>query len=275
MKEFIHYLKKEGYSSSTAEKSMIYARKYIKWLEEHNLKIEDTEYRDLLNYISHLQSQNFKRTYINHQITCLGYYYNYLNLPNITYKVRILGSERRSPLLLSEEELNEIYNNYETENPEEKLMLSLIIYQGITREETLKLTIKSINLEKGQIEIPGTNYRNSRMLNLESHQVIPFYNHIEKKKEEREEILFTKCKTHWVLSKFLTLIHKNLKKQNKTLNLKQLRQSRYTIYIKNHGLRIGQHMSGFKSIKTAERYRKKDITDLKAAIAKYHPLNEV
>ncbi len=275
MNNYKKHLEKEGYSASTAEKSMIYARKYIKWLEEHNLKIEDTEYRDLLNYIGYLQTQNFKKTYINQQITCLGYYYNYLNLPNITYKVRILGAEERSKLLLSEKELDEIYNNYESSNIEEKLMLGLIIYQGITREETLKLTIKSINPEKGQIEIPGTNYRNERILNLESHQVIPFYNHIEMKKSQKEEILFTKCKTHWVLSKFLTLIHKNLNKQNEKLNLKQLRQSRYTIYIKNHGLRIGQHMSGFKSIKTAERYRKKDITDLKAAILKYHPLNEV
>ncbi|MCP3659275.1 MAG: site-specific integrase, partial [Bacteroidetes bacterium] len=174
-------------------------------------------------------------------------------------------------------ELDEIYNAYPSNsyNYEEKLMLSLIIYQGITREEILKLIIKSINLEKGQIEIPGTNLRNSRILNLESHQVIPFYNHTEHKKEEGEEILFTKCKTHWVHSKFLTLIHKNLKKQNIKLNLKQLRQSRYSIIIRKHGLRLGQYMSGFKSIKTAERYRKKDITDLKASIAKYHPLNEV
>ena len=275
MKKFEIYLEKQGYSSSIVEKSKVHVKKYQEWLKDQNIEIEETKYRDLLNYISHLQSQNYKPGYINHQITCLGYYYTHLKLPNICYKVRVLNVEKRNILPLNENQLDEIYNNYETSNLEEKLMLSIIIYQGTTREEILKLTIKSINLEKGQIEIPGTNFRNGRTLNLESHQVIPFYNHIEKKKPQKAEELFTKCKTHWVLSKLLTMIHKNLKKQNKNVSFEQLRQSRYAIYIKKHGLRLGQYMSGFKNIRTAEKYKEKDITDLKASILKYHPLNEV
>ncbi|MCP3659459.1 MAG: tyrosine-type recombinase/integrase [Bacteroidetes bacterium] len=271
---FKEYLIKSGYSKIIIKQRQSYSDKYLEWLTKNDIKIEETEYKDLLNYISHLQSEKLKPYYINQQILGIGSYYKYKKLPDITYKVRILGTEKRKSLLLNEKQLNEIYDNYIAREKEEKEILSLIIYQGLMRLELLKLTIESINLERGEILIPDTSYKNSRILRLSANQILPFYNHI-KTKKGHNELLFKNCKGYWKLSDLLYRITKKLKEKDKRVSLKQLRQSRYGLLIRKYGLRQGQYKCGFRSIQTAEEYKSKDITDLKASILKYHPLNEL
>ncbi len=75
----------------------------------------------------------------------------------------------------------------------------------------------------------------------------------------------------------LQFIRKRLKSQLKQqdINLKslnQLRQSRYAIWYKQHGIRKSQYLGGLKSPYTIQKYANMDIEDLKSAVEKFHPL---
>ena len=52
-----------------------------------------------------------------------------------------------------------IYNSYQDETlkgKRNKIMLSLLVYQGAKTEEITKLEVQDVKLREGKIEIPGT-----------------------------------------------------------------------------------------------------------------------
>jgi integrase/recombinase XerD len=186
--------------------------------------------------------------------------------------------------LLNSEELDKIYNTYEPTNKlkyqrREKLILGLIIYQGLDRKSLLNIKVTDIDLSKGTISVPESGKRkNSRILKLESHQILPFQSYISKDREAINEKLFsTISESEIKLDEELKRINKNLKAQKKSHNIEikrltQLIQSRYGIWIKKHGIRKAQYLGGFKKALSMQEYSKRDIEDLQSGIEKYHPL---
>ena len=142
----------------------------------------------------------------------------------------------------------------------------------------MKVELKDINLEKGTIYIPERGQRRSRIIKLESKQILPIHSYIlQHRNQDSEKFLSPQAddynQLHWQFKK----ISKHLKEEAKTkLNitiqkLNHLRQSRVSIWVKNEGLRKGQYLAGFRRVLSAERYRKADLTDLKEQIKKHHP----
>ena len=57
----------------------------------------------------------------------------------------------------------------------------------------------------------------------------------------------------------------------KVKSLQQPRQTRLTIWVKEHGLRKAQYMASFKSISGIERYKTQHLEDLQKQLESYHP----
>ena len=73
------------------------------------------------------------------------------------------------------DELEELYRRYQLQlnvDPAKKIMLGLLVYQGLQTEEITRLEPAHIHLKEGKIFIKGTSYSNERWLPLQAHQVV-------------------------------------------------------------------------------------------------------
>lgn len=282
---FYFHLTAQNYVHETANYYQSNIKHYKNWLNENKIEIENTTYQTLLNYIGFLQETK-SNIIINKHLKSIELYYDFKELPSIVSNVRLKTNKTNIRLYLKEKELKKIIETFKTTNTNyyqysDSILLSLIIYQALEKQEIYNLKRSNINLEKGTIYIAaGKHLKNSRTLKLEAHQIIPLHTYISTHRENNEaleRLFLAQYKAKSRLSKELTQLHKmllfQLKEQELVYqSLKQLRQSRIVIWIKQYGLRQAQYLSGHKSITSIERYKGQDIEDLSKQIEKLHPM---
>lgn len=286
MKGFILHLEKNGYVEKSRQRAEYYAVDYVNWLTQRNLDIKEVTYNDLLNYIGHLQVSGSSKHRINESLRNIRLYYDYLQIPNIAYGVKIRGEKHESLPLFSNEELEMIYQRFETKSKKgywrysDKIILGLIVYQCLDTRDIFRIELTDLDLNKGTIYIPeGIKRKASRTLKLESHQIIPLHDYIQnhREKDTTDKLFSPQCTCLGRLQGQLKDLFKQVKAQAREMNLEvvrfnQIRQSRITLWIKQHGLRKTQYMGGFRRVDNVERYRQQDTEDLSQYVRKYHPL---
>ena len=286
MKNFILHLEKNGYVAKSRQRAEYYATDYLNWLNQRNLEIQEAVYNDLLNYIGHLQKQDSSKSKVNESLRNIRLYYDYLQIPNIAYGVKIRGEQHESMPLFSEAELDKIYQLFETKSQKgywrfsDKILLGLIVYQCLDTRDIFRIELNDLNLEKGTIYIPeGIKRKASRTLKLEPHQIIPLHDYIQNHRENEvtEKLFSPQCTCLGRLQGQLKDLFKQVKAQaaENEINLirfGQIRNSRITLWVRRYGLRKAQYLAGFKRVDTVERYRTNDTEDLIEHVQKYHPL---
>jgi site-specific recombinase XerD len=281
--DFKTYLENKKYVKETVNYYYKNALYYENWLEENKLNLTEANYTDLMNYIGFLQEQGKSNVMINKHLKSIELYYNYKEISNIAHNVRVKSSKQEAKLYLNEKDINTLYKQYEIDSNNyykysDKILLSFIIYQSLELKELVNLKLENIDLEKGTIYIASGKYlKNSRIVKLEAHQIIPLHTYITSHREQGEQLFLPQSKALKRLAKQLGQIHKSLMIQTKELefkyqSLKQLRQSRIVCWIKQYGLREAQYLSGHKGIDSIERYQSEDIEDLSKQIEKLHPM---
>ena len=274
MTKFRTYLEQKG----IVESSIVRMQKMIdRWLEWLPVKVEDSSYNLLMKYISELQNQEKSIRHINRVLITIGHYYNYKELPNFAISTRLKGEVTKAlPRPIKAEQLEEIYQVFEGTELE-KVILSLMIYQGLEQADFMTIETKDINLEKGVIYIPQRTERRSRTLALESHQILLLNNFIFSIERTTEKALSPYVDNLNHFRYLLRKLSKSLKHQIKEkleveiIKLSHLRQSRITIWVKNEGIRQGQYKAGFRRVLSAEKYLKADLSNLTNQIKKHHP----
>ena len=301
--EFTQYLLLKGYSTSTTKRYVKDAEMFIKWAEKENVQIEQVSYSDVLHYIQGKRN-NVKQRTISTNVNSIKHYFNFLSLTdqrleNPTRQIQIRGIKRKILYdILSKKELESLYNNFEIpdENSKDKnqnwfktsvlaskrnkVILGLIIYQGLGSTELGRLTEKDLKLREGKLFIAGTRRSNEREMKLEAHQVLDI---IEYTLKTRNEILALTGKQSEKLfvsagesGEFRSIINKLIKKLNKqsskVTSVKQIRTSVITHWLKLYNLRQVQRMAGHRYVSSTEAYLINDMDDLSEQITKFHPL---
>ncbi len=267
MQGFRIYLERKKLVVKSINRIVQVTQKYLFWLKSRNLDIGEASYSDFMNFIGFLQENDLKKATINDYIRCIGHYYDFSKLDNITIGVRLLGEIRINYPLFTEEKLSEIYGGYSGADSIKKMVLGLIIYQGLDRNEIFKLKIEDLDLERGKIRIGSSLRKNERFLDLKSFQILLFYDFI------RQGDLFSfYCKENRI-RKLLEGLLKGIKEANKDIiNLRQLKHSCYSVWIKKFGIRRAQYFSGFKKPSSIQKYKDQDLEDLKSDVLRFHPL---
>lgn len=177
-----------------------------------------------------------------------------------------------------------------------KVILSLLIHQGLTTDELRRLEPVHLKLRSGKIWIPGSRHTGSRTLELKAHQVIDLQEYVTKtrpqiltsikkktprpaRKAERtdwerlENQLFISMNGSASIKSSLYHMMRALRQINpKIKSCRHMRQSVITYWLKMHDLRKVQYMAGHKRISSTERYQVGHLEDLQEALKKYHPL---
>ena len=288
MESFKKYLQDNGFRDNTTGQHQRYAEYYSGWLRRQHLQPQQAGYNDILSFIAFCRSEGKKTNNISRIMVSVRHYYSYLqtrhNTGNPAAGVYLRGISREIPCcLLENEELDRIYHDYRVTNPRQqrnRVILGLLIYQGVTTEELHRLETVHFKPDKGKIIIPGGRKSNQRTLNLQPFQVMELHEYI---KETRQNILKETGKTTeqliismkggTKLKNTMKNLFSMLKKQYPQLkNAKQIRMSVITNKLKTCNLRQVQYFAGHRYVSSTERYQRGNIEDLQKDIEKYFPL---
>ncbi|EZH71286.1 hypothetical protein ATO12_11020 [Aquimarina atlantica] len=292
MKTFKNYLLSKGFSTKTTATYQKNLLAFIVWTDTHQIEVEQTTYRDLLGYIQHLRNKNVSSRAIQSYINSLNHYYKWvikrgLRNDNPTTNIDIKGIKRRNLChILDKQELERIYYDYKelsSKSPSEKrneIIVSLLVYQGLTTTELKKLTIPDIKLREGNIYIAATRRSNERTLKLESHQILDIMEYtlqtrptILSETQKETDLFFVTSGSSLELQNVMQKLMQQLRKQSRKIeSLKQIRTSVITHWLKNYNLREAQYMAGHRYVSSTEAYLINDLEGLQDDINTYHPI---
>jgi integrase/recombinase XerD len=287
--KYSEYLASLHYESATITVFELYVKRLNEYLESQDIHISECSYSDMLGFMQYLEQHGFSKQNINRHLSSLSRYFIYLKKVKQTkhnplQNLRIKNIQARLPHdILSKEQLQKIYDSYQNESitgKRDKMILGLLIYQGLIQCEILTLTPQDINLHKGTVSIKKHNKANARILKLEPSQILPMQEYI---KEIRPEIIRIRGKESEYLfvgkglanniENSLRELMDTMKKLNPELKHQtHIRTSVISYWVKEKNLREAQYLAGHNSVNSTERYKKIDLRNLLENLKRYHPL---
>ncbi len=294
MKGFREYMLYRNYQLSTVKGIEGIIQNFLNWLENENIEIEEVSYNDLLVLVKKRREQNLGRHTINSHLLGIQHYYGWLinqgkQTHNPAVNLRVKGIIESLPHdILNQKQLDQIYEDYKVETPVQKrnkIIISLVLYQGMVREELQKLESGDINLEKGIIRIRKTVRLQKRVLKLKANQILPLQEYITQirpkllklkkqntKNYQTDKLLITIGNSHHLKEASRELIY-TLRKQHPWFkNFLQVRSSVISLWIKEKNIREVQYMAGHNNIISTQRYVRANLDELKEQLGKFHPL---
>ncbi|MBN2661131.1 MAG: tyrosine-type recombinase/integrase [Tannerellaceae bacterium] len=296
-------LAKHGYEANTIRQMINYTAYFFNWKDQQG--IAQAQYNDLLSFIEHCRADGDSTKLINRKLLSIRKYYEYLQLTDKTIKnpangLYLKGNRKGIPKdLLEQEELKQLYESYpvyDLRTARNKVILGLLVNQALTTSELKWLEPGHIKLRSGKIEIPGSKHSNGRTLKLESHQILELQEYLTRTrpailKAIRENMswpgrkarkpdfklienqLFISMNGSGCIKNSLLHLTKGLKQMNpKVKDIKQIRQSVITWWLKQEDVRVVQYKAGHRYVSTTERYQAANLEDLEEALKQYHPL---
>ena len=282
----------EDYLSQSLMQSSVESYLYdINKYKKNNKNADKYDYQKVMQYIEILRNEhsisNVKRV-----IASIKKYYDYLietgkRKDNPARAIRIRdGKENPIQLqdLFTEKELQILLvpriERYPFLTKRNKIIMSLLVNQGLRIGEIEYLKLTDIDLEKATIQIKETGVTNARNLPLKAEQILLLYefinqdrNKLKTFRNDENALLLGKLGTPITKEDVDYLISTYQKQSKKKLTTTTIRQSVIAnLLTKNNDLRIVQHFAGHKSPDTTEKYRQTGLNALKTAIEKLHPI---
>ncbi len=309
MDKFKEWLIIKGYSKTSIQTIIRAVVYFMAWAEKENINdITQTSHNDIIAYIQYYNIKGTGKKTIAHYIMHVKKYFDWLMTEELVTdnpcsNIKIKGIKRKVlHEILPIEELEQLYNNYsiviivqksetlKIPPPQQmqnlarrrnKIIVGLLIYQGVRAEEVAKLQLQDVKLREGKIFMAGARRSNDRTLPLESHQVFELLDYIN---DTRKQILHYRNFTTPTQELFLNLgessrknnrfavLLPHLKQMNgKVKTLEQIRASVIVHWLKLYNLRKVQVMAGHRYISSTENYKANNLDDLKEDIKNYHP----
>ncbi|MBA3899900.1 MAG: tyrosine-type recombinase/integrase [Bacteroidetes bacterium] len=293
---FDEYLILKGFSVKTQQSFRHTVKRYAQWAEDENIELVNIAYNDIVAYLNYCKKKGNKQRTLQIIVGSIKHYYNFLMnenevIDNPCTNVGIQGIKRKILYeTFSPEQLENTYKIF-AESPvskgvgsaltkkRNKILLGLIIYQGIRTEELAKLKVSDVKLREGKIFIAGSRRSNEREMPLEAHQLYDLMDYINETRkmililtEKETDHLFTSIGSGKGFSNLMSKLQQQLKKQNpKIKEIKQLRASVITNWLKTLNIRKAQYLAGHRFISSTEAYKVNNMDELKEDVNKYHP----
>jgi site-specific recombinase XerD len=299
---FIEYLLFKGFSGETIRRYTKDVQGFETWASKENLPVAAVSYADVLHFVQSKRGEVEQST-LSRLVNSLKHYYNHLQASglvrdNPTSQIKIRGIKRRKLYdVFKIVELEKLYHSYRFEKSEvhqnqnwyttselsfkrNKVILGLLIYQGLSAMELSRLTLKDLKLREGKIYVAGSRRSNEREMKLEAAQIMDLMEYSLKTRDailaleakQSEQLLVSTGKGHKLNNALQKLVQTLTKINPKVSSLKQIRTSVITHWLKNHNLREVQYMAGHRYVSSTEAYLVNDLDDLLEDVNKYHPI---
>lgn len=302
--KFKEWLILKKYSPATTVTTIRIVEYFRTWAETESItELTEICYQDAMMFMQwsskHGASQKTIANYLNH----IRKFYSFLISEgevkeNPVAHIKVQGIKRKIYHdILSTEELHELYNLYPTTITAEpgknippqqknilsrrrnKVILSLLIYQGLRVEEVAALKLQDLQLREGKITIHSQRRTAARIMKLESHQVYELMDYIHEIRRQFLEVnattdsLFIQWKKGEKFYNITQMMLAHLRKTNSRIkNFDQVRASVITAWLKQYDLRKVQYLAGHKYVSSTEDYKANIIDELQDDVTKFHPL---
>jgi integrase/recombinase XerD len=297
-------LQELGNDKNTIRQKSNYAGYYLKWIDSEHLQITDARYNDLLSFIDYCKLEGNTNGHINMKLRSIRDYYEYLKklgtaTVNPAVNLYLKGTSHRIISgIIDFKALESIYQAYPVKSLRQKrnkIILGLLIYQGLNTEDLGRLVTENVKLKEGKIHVPGDRRRNSRNMELRSFQLLELHEYltvvrpeilkeIDKPKSARKpdqinserlrDQLFISINGSENIKSSLLHLFREIKRINPAvINAIKIRQSVITYWLKTMNLRQVQYMAGHKYVSSTERYQTSNLENLQNKLEKYHPLS--
>lgn len=281
---FTEYLQQKKLTASTIITYSKSIQKFLSWLGDEGLHAESFTYTDLLEFMRYCHQKGITKRTVHNTLGIVRHYCNHLIVEkkrndNPAAGVFIKGLIRKLPTnLLSMEAMEELFKQYSIQlnvDASKKIMLGLMIYQGLTVGKIMRLQSHHIKMKDGKIFIKGTKRSNERWLQLHAIQMSELQDYL-KANRYKESALFMEPVKEDVsernISNRIKYMFDQLKKLNpKVINSKQIRSSVITEWLRKNNLRQVQYMAGHKYVSSTERYQLNNLDDLQNELKEHHP----
>lgn len=277
----------QDYSGQTV-KSYLFA---INHFLNMNPKAKRYKYKNIVQYMDEIAEQQPNRKYRVVILSAIKKYYDYLVMSgyrtdhpckrlnikvnsNQAIQVQDLFSSEELQLLMTRENR---YQNLDTRN---NVLLSLLIYQGLTSDEIIRLTVKDVDLDAGTIYIKASRNLKNRKLELLSKQIILFSKYINETRTQMlrsttDKLIITKLGKPIAVNSIHAMIEP-LKPlfPDKKLNPQTIRMSVICNWLNEQKLALEQvqALAGHKWPGTTEKYLKVDSLQQRELINRFFPI---
>jgi len=265
---------------------------YVK--ETSEKKALKATWSDIMEYVEHLRTRYHNARTITRVLYAIKAYYHWLIETGAREDHPCRGIRLRdaknTPIQLQDlfkpEELEKLIQRKERYNAatlKNKVVTSLLIYQGITIDEIIRLKVRDINLEPGNINIRPTRKINGRILPLKPPQIMLFYKYLNEvrpklTKDATSETFLINLRGSPITNEDVQYLIETMQNRfpGRKLNPRTIRMSVICNMLKaGHDLRVVQAFAGHKKISSTERYRPSASEALKTAVNEYHPLGQL
>jgi site-specific recombinase XerD len=303
MEKFIEYLQSKNHSAKTQQTYLRNIEAFLKWYNNEPLNCTK---KDVVTFLDYLQTKECSSKTKSLFIISLNHYFTFLQVePNPTALLKIRGTKKKMLYrIYTTEELENLFDNYyhfyiqgfdDTNIPDNMkqrsvlskyrnyIMLGFAVHQGLTAKELHRLCITDIDLIKAVVNVKAAHKTNARTLPLQAPQIGALMHYIHNIRtqflQSNEQTLFTPFydkgntkKNTATLYGCLQNFTNHIKAIDKNfVNLKQIRASVITHWLKLHGLRKTQHLAGHRYISSTESYLANNLAGLTDDILKYNP----
>jgi len=282
---FTEYLQQKKLSVRTVNHYAKYIQGFLAWLDDEELKAEAFIYTDLLEFMRYCQNNGTTKRTVHNILCMVRHYCNYLIVEqkrsdNPAAGVFIKGLVRKLPTnLLTIEEMEELFKQYNVQlnvDSSKKIMLGLMIYQGLSVGEIMRLQSHHVKMKDGKIFIKGTKRTGERLLDMKAMQITELQNYLTANKFKEGPLFIEKVKepiSERNINNRIKYMFDQLKKLNaKVINAKQIRSSVITQWLRQNNLRQVQYMAGHKYVSSTERYQVNNLDDLQNELQQHHPM---
>ena len=289
LQSFEFFLKDEGLGASTIREQIKNLEHFQQWAKENDLTgVEQINYTELLGYVQHLKKQSLSTHTVNNRINSIRKYYEHLKEEgeieiNPAKRLFIKGATKKvihNPLGYAElENLYIQFSQYIEQKParekkqrqsnlRNKVVLGLMIWQGVHSGELKKMETKNVNLKNGTVYIPGAARGQSRELKLETAQIIPLHEYLNILPATQTKLFSV------VMHNVVQYLTEELKGIYPVIkNAQHIRASVILHWLRMYGKRQVQYMIGHKWISSTEHYEIQELTGLTDLLAKHHPFS--
>lgn len=302
--KFKEWLLLKRYSSATAETTARVVEYFSRWAITANVtELEEICYQDAMMFINWSSKHGASQKTIANYLLHIRKFYDFLMSEKIVKEnpvahIKVQGIKRKVYHdILNTDELQQLYQNYPTTIEHEpgkqippqqkniisrrrnKVILSLLIYQGLRVEEVAAINLQDLQLREGKITVHAQRRTAARIMKLESHQVYELMDYIHETRREflQENTTSSKLFLQWNDSDNFHNITQSMLKHLRSINSRikncdQIRASVITQWLKQYDLRKVQYLAGHKYVSSTEEYKANNIDELQDDITKFHPL---
>jgi integrase/recombinase XerD len=284
---FEQYLQARRHSRATVKSYLQYGEQFTGWLYEERLSGEQATYSDVIAFMRQLYEKGKSKKTVHSGLNILRHYFNYLiaegkREDNPAAGVYVRGIVRKLPgNLLAMDELEELYRRYQLQlnvDPAKKIMLGLLVYQGLQTEEITRLEPTHIHVKEGKVFVKGTPHSNERWLPLQAHQVMELQDYLQANRFKEGIFLARPVRVDAsprnISNRMRHMIVQLQKLNPKITSANQIRGSVITFWLQRYHLRQVQYMAGHKYVSSTQRYRVLNADDWQSELQKYHPMGQ-